>query len=453
MTRGHVDDSFEPGSRNRPRRRRLIVLGSTGSIGVNCLAVVAHLRDTNSCHFNVAGLAAGSNVPLLLEQARQFAVEHIAIADSAGQRVDSTAARVLTGSDSARQLVEHVARSGDLVVGAMVGSAGIPAILAAIERGCDIALANKETLVAAGALVMPLARERNVNVLPIDSEHSAILQCLEARTVNTSTSQQVSRKSSPDSVDVLTCRLVDLSMVRRIVITASGGPFRGWSRDRMERATVKDALNHPTWSMGPKVTIDSASLMNKALEIIEAHWLFGLPADKIEVIVHPQSLIHSFVEFVDGSVIAQLGPPDMRTPIQYALTWPERASGISRAMDWTNLKRMDFEPVDLDHFEAPLLAKRVIEAGGTSGAILNAANEAAVTAFLNHQIAFPRITELVREALDALTATPARNLNDVMQADGAAREFVNDRLDPGNPRNPRVQAVRSAGLAAAKAEP
>jgi 1-deoxy-D-xylulose-5-phosphate reductoisomerase len=453
MTRGHVDDSFEPGSRNRPRRRRLIVLGSTGSIGVNCLAVVAHLRDTNSCHFNVAGLAAGSNVPLLLEQARQFAVEHIAIADSAGQRVDSTAARVLTGSDSARQLVEHVARSGDLVVGAMVGSAGIPAILAAIERGCDIALANKETLVAAGALVMPLARERNVNVLPIDSEHSAILQCLEARTVNTSTSQQVSRNSSPDSVDVLTCRLVDLSMVRRIVITASGGPFRGWSRDRMERATVKDALNHPTWSMGPKVTIDSASLMNKALEIIEAHWLFGLPADKIEVIVHPQSLIHSFVEFVDGSVIAQLGPPDMRTPIQYALTWPERASGISRAMDWTNLKRMDFEPVDLDHFEAPLLAKRVIEAGGTSGAILNAANEAAVTAFLNHQIAFPRITELVREALDALTATPARNLNDVMQADGAAREFVNDRLDPGNPRNPRVQAVRSAGLAAAKAEP
>jgi 1-deoxy-D-xylulose-5-phosphate reductoisomerase len=454
MTRGHVDDSFEPGSRNRPRRRRLIVLGSTGSIGVNCLAVVAHLRDTNSCHFNVAGLAAGSNVPLLLEQARQFAVEHIAIADGAGQRVDSTAAKVFTGSDSALQLVEHVARSGDLVVGAMVGSAGIPAILAAIERGCDIALANKETLVAAGALVMPLARERNVNVLPIDSEHSAILQCLEGH-IETSKRRNVKMKDEMGDGDfaVSTFRRFDVSGLRRIVITASGGPFRGWSRDRMERATVKDALNHPTWSMGPKVTIDSASLMNKALEIIEAHWLFGLPADKIEVIVHPQSLIHSFVEFVDGSVIAQLGPPDMRTPIQYALTWPERASGISRAMDWTNLKRMDFEPVDLDHFEAPLLAKRVIEAGGTSGAILNAANEAAVTAFLNHQIAFPRITELVREALDALPPTPVRNLNDVMQADEAAREFVNDRLDPGNPRNPRVQAVRSAGLAAAKTEP
>ena len=280
----------------------------------------------------------------------------------------------------------------------MVGSAGVPPTIAAIERGCDIALANKETLVAAGELVMPLVRKHGVNMLPVDSEHSAIFQCL------------------------LAGRSID--EVKRLVITASGGPFRTWTKQQIRDAGVADALNHPTWNMGPKVTIDSASLMNKAAEVIEAHWLFDMPASRIEAIVHPQSLIHSFVEFIDGSVIAQMGPPDMKTPIQYALTWPHRASGCSDVMDWASLSRMDFEPVDHDRFGALRLAYRVIETGGTSGAIFNAANEAAVAAFLDGRIGFGQITDLVRDALDAIQPMPAASMDDVMQADAAAREFV-----------------------------
>jgi 1-deoxy-D-xylulose-5-phosphate reductoisomerase len=422
MTRPHPDAVNEASrGRSTPRRRRLIVLGSTGSIGVNCLAVVEHLRATGQLHFDVVGLVTGSKADLVLEQARSFDVPNVAIATPSAIKHATHSARLHEGAHAALELINAVAQPGDLVVGAMVGSAGIPAILAAIDRGCDIALANKETLVAAGELVMPRVRAKGVNLLPIDSEHSAIFQCL------------LSGRS--------------IEEVKRLVITASGGPFRAWTRERMERATVEEALNHPTWSMGPKVTIDSASLMNKALEIIEAHWLFGLPADKIDVIVHPQSLMHSFVEFVDGSVIAQLGPPDMRTPIQYALTWPHRATGISRVMDWENLRRMDFEPVDQARFEAPHLARRVIEVGGTAGAILNAANEAAVAAFLDRRIEFTRITKLVREALDAIETAPVQSLDDVMLADQAAREFVKDRLSP------RVHVGRPADLAAVRAEP
>src|SRR5688500_5041748 len=254
--------------------RRLIVLGSTGSIGVNTLAVLEHLSRTGAHQFQIVGLAAGASSEALRDQAMKFGVRHAAIADVAQTEPLRGIDAVYAGPDAALQLIEAVAQPGDLVVGAMVGSAGVPAILAAIDRGCDIALANKETLVAAGALVVPRARERGVTLIPIDSEHSAIFQCLDG----------------PNG------RSID--SVRRIVITASGGPFRTWSRQRIENASVEQALNHPTWSMGPKVTIDSASLMNKALEIIEAHWLFGLPADKIEIIIHPQSIIHSFVEFV-----------------------------------------------------------------------------------------------------------------------------------------------------------
>jgi 1-deoxy-D-xylulose-5-phosphate reductoisomerase len=230
-------------------------------------------------------------------------------------------------------------------------------------------------------------------------------------------------------------RELDASMVKRIVITASGGPFRTWTREKMERATVEDALNHPTWNMGPKVTIDSASMMNKALEIIEAHWLFDLPAEKIDVIVHPQSLIHSFVEFMDGSVLSQMGPPDMKTPIQYALTWPDRASGISRAMDWRDLRKMDFEPVDPERFAAPSLAFEVIRTGGTAGAVFNAANEAAVAAFIEKRVPFTRITDLVRDALDSIEAVPIRTLGDVMAADRAARRFVAAKVGGPNPRS------------------
>src|SRR5690606_35413226 len=251
------------------------------------------------------------------------------VAVAAAQHADALCGveHIYTGSDAALQLIEAVAQPGDLVVGAMVGAAGVPPTIAAIERGCDIALANKETLVAAGELVMPLVRKHGVQMVPIDSEHSAIFQCF------------LSGRS--------------LDEVKRLVITASGGPFRTRTVQQMRQATVADALNHPTWNMGPKVTIDSASLMNKGLEIIEAHWLFALPSQKIDVVIHPQSIIHSFVEFVDGSVLAQLGPPDMKTPIQYALTWPQRIEGCSATLDWSKLATMNFEQVDETRFMAP----------------------------------------------------------------------------------------------------
>ena len=384
------------------KSRRLIVLGSTGSIGTNALTVVEHLRRRELFEFDVIGLAAGSNIELLREQALRFGVGHVAIADAAQAEALKGISHVHAGPEAARQLVEAAAQPGDLVLGAMVGAAGIPATLAAIDRGCDIALANKETLVAAGALVMPRVRERGVHLLPIDSEHSAVFQCL------------------------LAGRSID--EVKRLVITASGGPFRTWEKEKLYDATVEEALNHPTWNMGPKVTVDSAALVNKALEVIEAHWLFDLPASRIEVIVHPQSIVHSFVEFVDGSVIAQLGPPDMKTPIQYALTWPQRAPGCSATMDWESLSRMDFERVDHDRFPALRLAYRVIEAGGSAGAIFNGANEAAVAAFFERRIPFGRITELVQDALGAIDVTPLHTMQDVLAADRASREFVKRRL-------------------------
>jgi 1-deoxy-D-xylulose-5-phosphate reductoisomerase len=383
--------------------RRLILLGSTGSIGVNTLSVVQHLHDLGSHRFEIVGLAAGSNAQRVLEQARAFSVSHVAIADPAASPPLRSIKHLYTGPDAPEQLIRDIARPGDLIVGAMVGSAGVPATIAAIERGCDIALANKETLVAAGEIVMPLVKQRGVTLLPIDSEHSAIFQCLAAgRNINE---------------------------VARLVITASGGPFRASSREQLEHATVEQALAHPTWNMGPKITIDSASLMNKALEVIEAHWLFGLDAPRIQTIIHPQSLIHSFVEFIDGSVIAQLGPPDMRTPIQYALTWPHRVTGCSKRMNWADLRRMDFEPVDHKRFPAIKLAERVIEQGGTAGSIFNAANEAAVNAFINHRIPFTDITRLVHKAIESLDSRPVHSLADVMNADALAREFVSAEVE------------------------
>ncbi len=396
--------------------RRLILLGSTGSIGVNTLEVVRHLHETESCEFEVVGLAAGANAARLLEQARAWNVRHVAIADESASAQLRGVEQVFTGPDSPAQLIDAIAQPGDLVVGAMVGSAGMPATIAAIERGCDIALANKETLVAAGEIVMPLVKKRGVKLLPIDSEHSAVFQCL--------------------------CAGRGVDEIARLVITASGGPFRSWTAERIERATVEEALAHPTWNMGPKITIDSASMMNKALEVIEAHWLFGLRGDRIETIVHPQSIVHSFVEFIDGSVIAQLGPPDMRTPIQYALTWPRRVDGCSHRMQWDELRRMDFQPVDHERFGAIKLAYEVIDRGGTAGAILNAANEAAVEAFIAGRIAFGAITRLVRDALASLDVRPVRTMNDVLAADRESRRHVQQRIAAdavsSAPRSPAV---------------
>lgn len=401
------------------KARRLILLGSSGSIGVNTLAVIEHLRSIGAIDYEVVGLAVGCNANLVGEQARTFGVRHVAIAEATKADAIEGVEHVYRGEDSSLQLINAIAEKGDLVVGAMVGSAGVPATLAAIEKGCDIALANKETLVAAGTLVMPLVKKKGVTLIPIDSEHSAIFQCLLAGR--------------------------SIEEVKRLVITASGGPFRTWSKEKIENATPDQALNHPTWNMGPKVTIDSASLMNKALEVIEAHWLFDLPAEKISTIIHPQSIIHSFVEFVDGSVISQLGPPDMRTPIQYALTWPDRAGGCSKTMDWESLRQMEFEPVDHEKFGSLKLAYRVIEAGGTSGAIFNAANEEAVGAFLDQKIPFGQITRLVEETLDVMEIKQVCCMDDVLTADKAAREFVKQQVS-GHEGKPNVATTPASSV-------
>ncbi len=376
--------------------RRLIVLGSTGSIGRSTLEVVEHLGQRSRFAFEVVGLAAGSNTELLFEQARRFNVPVVACTDESKNFAEGR--RVFRGSDAASELIDAVARPGDLVLGAVVGYAGLAPTMLAIERGCDIALANKETLVAAGSLVMPAAKRKGVHLLPVDSEHSGVFQCM------------------------LAGRGVD--EVRRVVLTASGGPFRTWSKERLAEASVEEALKHPTWTMGPKVTIDSASLMNKALEIIEAHWLFGLPGERVEAVIHPQSLVHAFVEYVDGSVVAQVSPPDMKTPIQYALTWPHRDDGCSKRLNWEALGRMEFETVDRAKFPAMSLAYDVIARGGTSGAFFNAANEVAVEAFLSRRIRFGAIGELVSDALSGHEVRPVTSFADVESADAEAREHV-----------------------------
>ena len=385
-------------------RRRLFILGSTGSIGENTIIVANHLATHAEVEFEIVGLAAGTNATRLVQQARETNATAIALADETCSLPSDSKPlpQIFRGRNAALELIKTHARHGDLVMGAMVGAAGIAPILAAIEAGCDIALANKETLVAAGAIVTDAARRAGVTILPVDSEHSAILQCLRSGERNTE--------------------------VERIVLTASGGPFRRATRETMECATLADALKHPTWSMGQKVTIDSASMMNKALEMIEAHWLFDLSAERIDVIIHPQSIVHSFVEIVDGSVIAQLSPPDMKLPIQFAMTYPARAPRSATPLDWKNMRGLEFEPVDHERFPAVQLAWRAIRAGGSAGAILNGANEAAVEAFVAGRIRFGEISTLVAGALDAIAPTPVPDLAAVFQADAHAREWIAKRL-------------------------
>ena len=423
--------------------RRVIILGSTGSIGTNTLNVIRHLNAIGEHRFEVVGLAARSNAALLARQAREFSVKDIALVETDHTGSVGASARqgqvLRDGPDSARRLVQDV--PADLVVAAIVGSAGLPSVIAALRNRCDIALANKETLVAAGALVMPLARQVGARILPIDSEHSAVFQCLQtagtaaaAAAANTTSNKRdhttksiaANRQSPPNIAGRAPHRetLCDATAVRRLVLTASGGPFRTWSAQRIHSASVSDALNHPTWKMGPKVTVDSASMANKGLELIEAHWLFGLGNDQLDVIVHPQSIVHSFVEFCDGSVIAQLSPPDMKLPIQYALTFPQRAPGCGPLLDWSELSQLDFEPPDEQRFPALRLARQAIERQGTTGAVFNAANEQAVTAFLDGRIAFGSIAELTGAAMEAIRPTPVTALADVLDADATAREYV-----------------------------
>lgn len=389
---------------------RLIILGSTGSIGTQAIEVVNCLNAARCASgrepaIKVVGLAAGSNGALLEEQATQLGVRHIALTQS-GSGCQAT----FVGADAPLRLVREV--ECDVVLSAIVGVAGLPATLAAVELGRDIAIANKETLVAAGELVVAAAKRSGSRLLPVDSEHSAVWQCLARH-----------KDQSPP--------VLDMGGVERLVLTASGGPFRTWAKSEIDRATPRDALRHPTWSMGAKVTVDSASLTNKALEVIEARWLFGLEANRIDVLVHPQSIVHALVEMRDGSVLAQLGAPDMRTPIQHALMFPERCPGPAMRLDFASLSQLVFERPDLERFPALRFAYDVLERGGTAGAILNAANEEAVAAFLqgDGRLAFGRLAGLVANAMERVPATALRDLDDALQADRRARENVRKRLE------------------------
>jgi len=378
---------------------RVAILGATGSIGTSALSVV----DAHADRVRVVGLAAATSAEQLAPAVARYAPTAVSMATGEaltrlGALADLPAAR---GVGDAGLVMVATRPDVDVVLCASSGTAALEAVLAAIDAGKTIALANKEVLVMAGGLVMDRARARGVAILPVDSEHNAIHQCLHGH--------------GPGHV-------------KRLILTASGGPFRGRTRASLAAVTPAEALRHPTWQMGPKITIDSATLMNKALEIVEAHWLFDLPASKIEVIIHPQSTVHSFVEFTNNSILAQLGPPDMKTPIQYALTYPRCAPSCSDSLDWSKLSRLDFEAPDHGRFRSLKLAYDVIEAGGTAGAVFNAANEAAVAAFLERRIRFGRIVELVAEALSAIAPRPVESLETVLAADKEARAFVEKQL-------------------------
>lgn len=355
--------------------KRVVVLGSTGSIGTQTLDVIARHPD----RFEVVGLAAGRNESLLNEQSARF----------------PKARTVLYERDGMAALEEMAALpAADVIVLSVAGVIGLRPAMAAIAAGKDVALASKEVLVAAGEPVMAAVREKGVKLTPIDSEHSALFQCLQGPGAG--------------------------RQVRRLILTASGGPFRGRSLDSLRAITVQEALNHPTWRMGGKITIDSATLMNKGLEIIEARWLFDVPEERIEAVVHPQSVVHSMVEFGDGSVLGQMGWPDMRLPILYALAHPDREPSGLRPWNPVETPCLTFEPPDTETFESLGLARRALRMGGTAPAALNAANEEAANAFLRGEIAFLRIPEIVRETLDGHTVLPC-TLENVLATDAAVR--------------------------------
>ena len=384
--------------------KRVAILGSTGSIGRNSLSVIEELDRL----FEVAALGAGSNVELLARQIERHRPRLVSVTDEAARdRLRHELKKTgLTSEPSIAigidGLIEVATIDGaETVISAVVGARGLVPTLRALEAGRRVALANKETLVIAGEIMKRAATKASAELLPVDSEHNALHQCLKG-----------SRRSE----------------VKRLILTASGGPFRRASRDAIENATTAEALNHPTWRMGEKITIDSATLMNKGLEVIEAHWLFDFPPESIDVIVHPQSVVHSMIEYVDGSVIAQMGVTDMRHAIQYALTYPDRHRCSLPPLDLTLLNKLEFEAPDTDRFPCLKLAYDALATGKTMPAVLNAANEVAVAAFLENRIRFGDIPLLIKAACDAHSPVPADTLDDVLKADSWAREFVGERV-------------------------
>jgi 1-deoxy-D-xylulose-5-phosphate reductoisomerase len=384
--------------------KRLTLLGATGSIGLRALEIVSSFAD----EFSVAGLAArGSNVELIADLCRKHSPEAVALLDASA--VDRLAAllpaprpALLAGADGLVALARDV--DADIVLSALVGAAGLLPTMAGIQAGRAIALANKETLVMAGSLMTAAARRCGVPLLPVDSEHSAVFQCLAGH---------------------------NRSEVHRVLLTASGGPFRETSREAFERVTVEDALQHPTWKMGAKITIDSATLMNKGLEVIEARWLFDLAPEQVQIIVHPQSIVHSMVEYIDGSVIAQLGVNDMGGPILYALTYPERRPTPGARLDLTRTGALTFFPPDPERFPCLRLARGALEAGGVAPVVLNAANEVAVAAFLDKRIRFTAIAELIERALATEAGAALTSIEQCVAVDAATRSRVQAMVDGG----------------------
>ena len=376
-------------------RRRIAILGATGSIGKSTLDLIERSPE----RFEVVAVTAATNSEALADIARRTGAKLAVVADQARlgdlqTRLAGTDCRAESGEEA---LIEAAACDADLVIAAIVGCAGLKPVMAAVEAGRAVALANKEALVTAGELMTGAATRHGATLLPIDSEHNAIFQCLAG-----------SRKED----------------VARLVLTASGGPFRTASAETIGSATPEQAVAHPNWSMGAKISVDSATLMNKGLELIEAHYLFGLPSNRIDILIHPQSVIHSMVEFVDGSVLAQHGSPDMRIPIAYALAWPERMETPAQRLDLAAVARLDFEAPDLDRFPALRLAREVLEAGGAAPVVLNAANEVAVASFLSGQIRFTDIVRVVEQALgDAQVGAP-RSIADVLEIDVETRSRV-----------------------------
>ena len=375
--------------------RKISILGSTGSIGTQTLEVVENLKD-----IKVMAITGNSNIGLLEKQARKFQPELVAVMDENNaeilkEKLSDLHIRVVSGMDG---LVEAATYEGvDIVVTSVVGNVGLKPTFEAIRAGKNIALANKETLVSAGQLVMDLAKKHNINIYPVDSEHSAIFQSLQGNEGN---------------------------KIERILLTASGGPFRGKKREELLNVTAADALKHPNWSMGNKITIDSATLMNKGLEVMEAKWLFGVDVDQIEVLVHPQSIVHSAVEYEDGAIVAQLGEPDMRVPIQYALTYPKRVKNPFPRIDFTQRNNLTFDKPDMETFKCLSLAYRALKTGGTLPAVLNGANEVAVARFLKGDIGFLDIPELIEQTMDAYTVKYEYTLEDLLEADAWAKDYA-----------------------------
>lgn len=386
--------------------KRLAVLGSTGSIGTSTLEVVR----AHPAGFRIIALAAGRNIDLLRRQIVEHRPALVSVtgdADGRNLKSEFPAIEVVTGPDGLERAACHA--DVDMVVAALVGSVGLTSTMAAIRSGKDIALANKETLVVAGDLVMGEVKRMGVNLLPVDSEHCALHQAI---------------------------RVGPADAVARLILTASGGPFRTWSRSRMETATIEQALAHPTWRMGPKISVDSATMVNKGLEIIEAHHLFAIPEDRIDVVIHPQSLVHSLVSHVDGSLVAQLSINDMRIPILYVLGWPDRLSSTADFLDLTKVGRLDFSAPDADRFPALALARAALRAGGEMPAVLNAANEVAVEAFLGGRCSFGRIAATIDAVMNRWSPRnrPLDSVDQAVRADVEARRMALDQL--GNTATP-----------------